>query len=188
MKIGDKVKAFVQVGLMKEPRWLRGTLVSEGVVEVNGNHLSLERDKIMRWQPLEYENGECQAIKDYADSTWDQLKELVNDAVAHFLPGEKVEVDEKEKTITVHEVSISPGLHEIKTIAAFREMPTWNVSYWKYIPSTRWEPPDADEVDCGHGGPFQAARILVDTILKFSADAYWDSLADEEAARLYEGG
>lgn len=183
MKIGDKVKALVQVGLMKKPEWLRATLVGEGVVEVNGNTLCLESGKIMGWEPLKYDdNGNCQVIDDFVASTWEELKSLVTDASAHFLPGEEVKIDEHEKIITVADVSVQPNYAEIKTISAFREVPVWSVSYWNYIPSTRWDPPDADEVSCGHGGPFQAARILIDTVLKFRADGYWDHLSDEKAA------
>lgn len=185
MKTGDKVKAFVQIGLMKEPKWLRGTLVEEGVVEVNGNRLVLDRSKYLLWEPLEYKDGKCRVLDDFAESTWNELKVLVNDAAAHFLPGEEVKFDEDEKVITVGDVSVSPGTEELKTIVSFREIPVWRVTYWKYIAATRWEPPDADEVDCGYGNAFNAARILIETILKFKRDAYWENLADEEMAKLW---
>lgn len=186
MKTGDKIKAFVQIGLMKKPDWLRGTLVGEGVVEVNGNRLTLDSDKIRLWQPLDHDSDGCPAVRDFADRTWEDLKRYVTEGASHFLPGEKVTIDEKEKTITVNDVTVYPDYTEVKTIVSFREMPCWTVSYWEDSRPSYMQPPDVDEVICGNSmNTLGAARILIDNILKNRADSYWDAVSEDEMARSF---
>jgi hypothetical protein len=184
MKRGDKIKAFVQIGLMRKPRWVVGHYVggkeSKHEVFVSGQSLFLDWNQVKLWQPAEYKDGYCETLERFADENWASLKTVVTDAVNHFFPGESVEIDENERTISVMGVSVAAGVTEIETIASFREIPCWIVSYYQTIPATYWEPPDVDEVVCGSSpNTISAARILVDGIWKFKADGYWDFQHDQ---------
>lgn len=186
MKIGDKVKAFVQIGLMRNPKWIKATLVEENTVEVHGNLLTLERGKIKGWSPLPHDDEGCPKVREFAQTQWEELKESVLKAALHFLPDDSVKFDEEEKTVEIAGVSLHPDLTEIETIAEFKEIPCWVASYWVTTYS-RSEPPDADEVICGHAGsPDNAARLLIDTVLKERANAYWDSVSDAKYAQYLE--
>jgi hypothetical protein len=187
MKIGDKVKALVQIGLMKEPKWLRGTLVEENTVEmIHGSRLVLEYGKIKLWKPLPHDETGCPKVKEFAQTQWEELKQTVTEAAKHFLPNEEVKFDEEEKTVEIAGVTLHPDLTEIETIAEFKEIPCWVASYWVTTYSHS-EPPDADEVICGHAGsPDNAARLLIDSVLKNRADDYWQGVADTRYAQCLE--
>lgn len=187
MKIGDKVKAFVQIGLMRNPKWIKATLVEENTVEVHGNRLHLDRGKIKGWSPLPHDDEGCPKVREFAQTQWEELKATVTEAAKHFLPNEEVKFDEEEKTVEIAGVSLHPDLTEIETIAEFKEIPCWVASYWVTTYSHS-EPPDADEVICGHAGsPDNAARLLIDSVLKERANAYWESVSDAKYAQYLEG-
>jgi hypothetical protein len=184
MKTGDKIKAFVQIGLMRKPRWVVGQYVAqEGdnhKVFVASQDLTLAWNKVKLYQPVEYKDGFCVALDDFVENNWEELKSVITDSVGHFFPGEPVSIDENEHMITVMGISVASGVTEVETIASFREIPSWIVSYYESIPATYWDPPDADEVVCGNSpGVVQAARILIDGIWKFKADGYWESQYDQ---------
>lgn len=186
MKIGDKVKAFVQIGLMRKPEWLQATLVEENTVEIHGNRLHLERGKIKGWRPLPYDGTSFPDLRDFAESNWQELKETVLAAASHFLPDEEVKFDEEEKTVEIAGVTLEARCTEIETIAEFKEIPCWTAFYWVTTYS-RNEPPDADEVICGHARlSDHAARLLVDSVLKERADNYWQGVADTKYAQSLE--
>lgn len=179
MKPGDKVKALVQIGLMRKPRWLEATLVERNTVEIHGNRLHLEPGKIKGWKPLE---NFQESIDEFAGKNWAELKEIVSAAAKHFLPGDEVKFDEIEKGIEIDGVSVLPSVTEVGTIAEFREIPCWSVAYYVTTYS-RNEPPDSDEVVCGNATTADhAARILIDTVLKNRADAYWENLWESRYA------
>ncbi len=184
MKSGVKIKAFVKIGLMKKPRWIVGEYVGQRdnnhEVKVAGQNLVLAWNEVKLWEPAEYKDGFCTTLEEFSENNWERLKTVVNDAVGHFFPGESVEVDENERTITVAGVSVAAGVTETETIASFRELPCYIVSYYQHIPATYWEPPDAEEVVCGSSpNPISVARILVDSIWKFKADGYWENMFNE---------
>lgn len=186
MKIGDKVKVFTQVGLMKKPEWLRGTLVEDGVAEVHGNRIATEYGKVKLWKPIPHDDTGCPKVREFALNQWEELKQVVTNAVRHFLPEKEVKFDDQEKTVEVEGVTLYPDHKEMETIAEFREIPCWTASYWVTTYS-RTEPPDADEVVCGHAfNATQAARILIDSVLKNRADDYWQGVADEQYSRCLE--
>lgn len=183
MKPGDQVKALVQIGLMREPKWLEGTLLEDGLVEVNGNRLRLEPGKIKRWRPLE---DHQERIDEFAQTQWEELKESVKAAARHFLPNDEIKFDEMERIAEIDNVSILPSLAEITTIAEIREAPCWTAAYYVTTYS-HTEPPDCDEVICGNAfSPDQAARLLVDTVFRNRADAYWESVSDAKYAQSLE--
>jgi hypothetical protein len=188
MKPGDKIKAFVQVGLMKKPRWIRGVLLEGGLVEVSGNRVCVEQGKVKLWQPLEFVDGRCPKLDAFCEETWEDLKKVVTESVERYFPGENLRIDENEKIIYVNEdLTVGPGVKEAETIAAFREIPVWTVSYFKGIAATRWEPEDVEEVNCGDSSTtIGAARILLDNLWKFHTEGYWESL--EESRYCGNGG
>lgn len=187
MKPGDKVKALVQIGLMREPRWLQATLVEGNTVDIHGNRLLLERGKIKGWRPLQHDETGCPKVKEFARENWDEVKRLVNQATEHFLPNDTVVFDEENNTIEIDGFTLQPSFTEMETIAEFKEIPCWVASYWVTTYSHS-EPPDADEVICGHAGsPDNAARLLIDTVLKERANAYWESVSDAKYAQYLEG-
>ena len=184
MKSGDKIKAFVKVGLMKEPRWLKGDHAGfddQGfhLVKINEKYLSLEARHVKLWQPIE-----PGVLEGFAATYWEELKEVTIQSVAKFFPDEPVRFDDNEKIIYVgknDDLSIQPGIVEQASIARLREVPVWSVSYFVTIPSTQWQPEDADEVECGHNSSsVHAAKILVDQLWKFKTEGYWQSMQEKE--------
>jgi hypothetical protein len=190
MKTGDKIKAFVQVGLMRKPRWILGTLVEENVVQVSGNKVCLERGKIKLWQPLEYVDGRWPKFDSFREENWKDLKKIVTESVERYFPGEHIRIDDEEKIIYVNEdLSVGPGVKEMETIAAFREIPVWTVTHFRGIAATRWEPADVEEVNCGDSSTtIGAARILVDNLWKFHTEGYWESLEESRYCGMEDNG
>jgi hypothetical protein len=131
MKNGDQIKAFVKVGLMREERWIKGTIIScncdiglqelkdlgfyprvkqqdEYLVEVAGNRLILTPDKIRLWEPLKFvqkENNDyfCDKIENFISKQWGDLKQKCLAAVGKFFPEVKLKINEEEKTISVED-------------------------------------------------------------------------------------
>lgn len=178
-----KIKAFVQVGLMKKPEWIKGKLLertdTHSVVSVAGNTLTLENRDVKEFKELAYVDGVCQQIEDFKNNNWEEMKQVVKDALAKFFPKETVREDEVEKILYIgsDDLTIGVGTVERKTIVSFIEEPCWTVSYWKthYSYST---PPDAEEVNCGDSTTsIGIARILVDAIWRFESDQYFETIS-----------
>ena len=199
MKTGDKIKAFVQVGLMKKPKWIKGECVEAigewtGVeihrVNVSGNTLALGPGLVKSWVPLtftkkdndDYFNEECDS---FVTENWEYLKSDCISAVQKFFPEVAVKVNEDEKTLSVEDsygpyITISVGIIERESIARFFEVPAWSVVYWKSIAATRWEPEDVEEVNCGDSqNTLGAAKILVDMLWRFKTEGYWEDLQSQ---------
>ena len=184
MKTGDKIKAFVQVGLMKEPRWLQGTLLEGGEVSVYGIKLHLETGKVKLWQPLV--DGKLDSFR---EDGWEDLKRVVADAVGKFFPHDQIRFDDEAPAIYVNHLVVAVGVKEMETIASFREIPVWTVSYFKGIAATRWEPDDVEEVDCGDSSTtIGAARIIVDNLWEYHTEGYWESLNESRFCELEDYG
>jgi hypothetical protein len=172
------VKALVQIGLMKKPRWIHGKLVSrdqtQSVVDIHGENHTLENHVVKMWRKIN-----LTAIENFAVKNWADLRQVVRSAAENFLPNvDKLVFDEENKIITYQDVSIGPTSVERESIAAFIEVPAWSVSYYKHIPATFHEPEDVDEVSCGSSeNNVGAARLFIDTILRLEADCYWESVS-----------
>lgn len=180
MKKGDKIKAFLKIGLMRDPDWIEGTYKGRNTlcheVEIHGNIHQV--DKVKLWVPAVYKNGNCPDLDKFVRENWEELKKLVTDSVNHFFPEEKVEVDEGEHIITVGGIEIAGELQEVDSIARISELPCWGVSTLKHIPATRWEPDDYGEVIIGQeSSNMGAAKVLIDAIWELTkSDPYWESL------------
>lgn len=181
MKSGDEVKVFVQIGLMREPKWLIGEISrfhpfadsKNIIVNVSGNRLCLTREKVRLWEPTTQKE-----IDQFSESGWERLKDAVEKGMKEFFPDEKVSYDDAEKSISVGEhLYISAGSAEIKTIVSFREVPVWVVTEYVGVPATRWEPEDVSENERGSSAnPVSAAKIFVDSLWNAKAEGFWESL------------
>jgi hypothetical protein len=129
MKNGDQIKVFVQVGLMKKPRWLKGTLIAsnrnlelqelknlgfkarvkhedEYLVEVCGNRLYLKPQDVREWRPLEFSPSpefKCERMEQFTAAQWGDLKAKCRDSVAKFFPEVILTINEEEKTISAED-------------------------------------------------------------------------------------
>lgn len=130
MKNGDQIKAFVQIGLMKKPEWVKGTLVAcnrdlglqelkdlgfkarvkhedEYLVEIHGKNHYLEPSKVRLWEPLKFvqinHEYHCEKVDDFINSNWEGLKARCQDAVNKFFPDVKLNINEEEKVISVED-------------------------------------------------------------------------------------
>jgi hypothetical protein len=202
MKLDDEVKVFVQVGLMKKPRWIKGKYIKKldiesHLVKVANQEVVVGYGKIKSWVPLESKvvddsEWRCEELDRFAKENWESLKEDCQNALAKFFPDCYFSSNEEEKTLYVYgeglpEINISPGIEEVESIARFFEVPAWSVTYFVEIPATYHEPPDADEIHCGHArNSTFAIKILIDTIWKLKTDDYWESLHWERLASEYD--
>lgn len=179
-----KIKAFVQIGLMRQPKWLKGTLVKReeknSTVSVSGQTLTVENHNVKEFRELSYKDGLCEQLENFKNQNWEELKTVVTDAVAKFFPDQILRSDEDEKILYVgpdDDLSIGVGTVERKTIASFIEEPCWTVTLYKMIYSYS-EPPDAEEINCGDSTTtIGIARILVDTLWRFKTDEYFETLS-----------
>ena len=187
MKTGDKIKSFVQVGLMKKPKWITGEFVShvdENHVRVNvsGNEVVVTNNNVKLYEPLVYVNGVCKEVEEFVNNNWDDLKRVVTNSVNHFFPDTNLKFDDNEKIIYVDDdyLSIGSNVTEVVSIAKIKEFPCWTVTLYSTIAATRWEPPDVDEINCGDSRTnIGVAKILIDTLWKENSAGYWENLMEQ---------
>jgi hypothetical protein len=178
------IKAFVQIGLMKQPKWLKGTLIKRddqnSTVSVSGQTLVVENTNVKEFRELSYANGVCEEIENFKNQNWEELKTVVTDALAKFFPNQEIRADEEEKILYIgpdDDLTIGPSMVERKTIVSFIEQPCWTVTFYKMVYSYS-EPPDADEVNCGDSTTsIGIARILVDTLWRFKTEEYFETIS-----------
>lgn len=65
MKPGDSVKAFVQVGLMRKPKWLKGVLVGRNTVRIHDNTISLNPGAFDKMGTCRCRRGELRPQRHY---------------------------------------------------------------------------------------------------------------------------
>lgn len=177
------IKALVQVGLMRKPNWLTGTLIERGpeksTVLVSGNTVVVENYNVKEWKPLKFVDGVCKEIQDFQNSTWDEVKQVVKNALDNFFPDEVVRFDEDEKIIyigTNDDLSIGSGVTERTSIVRISELPCWSLSFFKTFYS-HMQPPDVDEINCGDSTTaIGIARILIETLSRFRIEEYFENV------------
>lgn len=178
MKANDEIRVFAKLGLMKEPRWLKGKMLEEHfpedgyLVEVNGNKIWAEKDKVKRYEKLS-END----VIDFENKTWESLKKLIIEAMNKFFPNIDYKINEEEKIISANcdAVTIGCDKDEVESIVAFRERACWSVLIWKTIPATRFEPQDVDSILFGNGyNVFTGASIFMDGVWKSISDYHFE--------------
>lgn len=189
LEIGDKVKVFTQVGLMKESKWLSGTYLDEvpegsAMVLVSGNKIISDIRKVKKHTKLERnKDGSCLKLDRFVEQYWDQLKSLVSTGVASLLGPNppKIEIDEEDHIISIENgwISISPGTIEKETFLEFIETPTWVTSVSCSTNGSYWEPPDVDVCDIGYNeNVVNAAQNFVETIWKERTRSFWESAGE----------
>lgn len=177
-------KAFVQLGLWKNPRWtccvvLENYQDDTSLIEVCGNKIIVDNNKIKKHERIEYnfEKREFTELTNFMNNNWEELKLSIIDAMNKFFPDEEIKVDEDEKIIYAldNSLSISGGIFEIETISSFKEVAEWSIVGYKPLPSTRWEPEDVQEIDLGHSrNTIKATKIFIDNIFQIKCEGYWD--------------
>lgn len=184
--IGESVKVFTEVGLMKKPRWLVGRFLDEipekkAMVEVSGNKVISDLNRVKKYIKIHYnEDGTCPVLDEFVNKHWDQLKSVVSTSVAQLLgpKAPKLNIDEQEKIISVDSgwISLSPGVIERESFTEFAEHPTWIVSVSVSTSGSRWDPPDVDICDIGNqANVVNAAQLFVNTIWNETNRGYWES-------------
>jgi hypothetical protein len=185
MNIGQRIKAFVTLGLNKTPRWIDGTFLDEvpegsAMIEVRGNKLIVESRKVKKYTKLSRNpDGSSPEEDEFVEKHWESLKSVVLLGVAQLLQSKYVvEVNEEEKIISVENgwISIAPGIVDRESIVEFAEHPTWTVSMAVQWGGGYWDPPDVDLVEVGHSpNVVNVAELFVNTIWKESNRGFWES-------------
>jgi hypothetical protein len=187
LNIGDKIKVFTQVGLMKEPRWVCGVFLDhvpddKAMVEVAGNKILSDIRKVKKHVRLAYVNGVCPELEKFATEHWPKLKAITVKAYERVIgrdPSELI-IDDNEKTIhdKTENIFIGPAVVERETFLEFRENPCWGVGMIVCDHGTRWEPPSADEIEVGNNMNWaNAANLFIDTLWKETHRDFWDDEA-----------
>lgn len=184
-EIGEKVKVYAEVGLMKKPKWIVGTYLDElpmngAMVEVHGNKIISDIYRVKRYKRLEFKNGSCPEVDKFVATYWDTLKNIISAGFTHLLgpKAPKIEIDEEEKIISVQDgwISISPGIVERESIIEFSEHPTWSVSIAFSSHGTWDSPPDVDVSEIGEcSNVVGAAELFVNTVWKENNRGFWES-------------
>lgn len=189
LQIGDRVKVFTQVGLMKTGRWLTGKYLDDvpdgsSMVEVSGNKVMCDRHKVRKYVRLERDQY-GQILSTFWDKTWEELKRAVtlgfnNPTVLHHAYA--LDIDEDEKMISIENgwISVSPSTVEKESIISFIEAPCWAISIATTGCQTYWEPADVDVNEVAYSeNPINAAQLFVKTVWEESNRPFWDSMSPE---------
>ena len=185
IQIGDRVKVFTQVGLMKEPKWVRGIFLDhvpedKAMVEVSGNKILSETRNIKRHVRLPYVDGACKGLEEFASNNWSNLKDLTIKAYKEIMGRDPAElkIDDDEKIIydSTESISIGPAIIERESFSEFREVPCWEVGMVVSDGGSYWEPPSVDEIQVGNQENFvNAANLFIDTLWKETHRSFWDN-------------
>ena len=163
----------------------------EYLVEIHGNRLYLKPTDVREWRPLKFGPSpefKCEKMDEFISNNWEDLKKKCQDAVLKFFPEVTLKFDDKENTIGVEDgygpyLTVAPAVLEKQSIAAFFEVPAWEVVHWVSTAGTRWEPPGVDEVNCGFAETtIHAAELLVNKLWQYHTEDYWQGLRDSELA------
>lgn len=196
MKKNDAIKAFVQIGLMKKPRWLEGKYIMQlentHLVSVKNQEIAVEHGKVKKWEPLKAgvvgSDWKCEELDLFANKNWESLKNYCTNALEKFFPECSLSFNEEEKSISLQgdylpEIHICPGIEEVESIARFFETPAWSIMYFATVPATYHEPEDVDEIHCGNArSSVHAAKILIDTVWKLKTEDYWEAIRWDDLA------
>lgn len=193
MKNGDVVKAFVQIGCMKKPRWIVGKVVDtnfpdDGVlVSIHDNLHWVDRNKVKLYKRMAYDskNYLWQDVVNFSNKNWESLKTQIFKARSTFFPNIDIEVDEQEKIIYAMSKTISIGaeVHEVESLDCFEEVAAWGVEIWRVIPATRHEPEDMDSTHYEvNMNTMRAAKAFINAIWQVMQDTYWDNEVYEDYA------
>lgn len=193
MKNGDCIKAFVQIGCMKKPRWIVGKVMDtnfpeDGVlVEIYNNFHWVDRNKVKLYKRMAYDskNYLWQDVVNFSNKNWESLKKNIYKAKSQFFPNIDIEVDEKDHIIYAMSKTVSIGaeVHEVESLDCFEEVAAWGVQIWSEIPATQWEPPDVDSTHYEVSMNTQrAAKAFINAIWQVMQNNYWDNESYDDYA------
>ena len=184
LPVGSIVKGFAKLGLQKKENWARGTYLGNNKVEFwTGAVLILEDRNIKEYRRIE-SNSTVQS--DFINSSWEALKDNVQQAVSAFFPDVCVQFDEDEHIIYALDncLSICPAIVEKNTFCSIIEIPTWQVCEEVYYSSTQWEPSGSDLCEVADSpNPISAAKLFVDRIWSYKTDGFWQNKYDDAYAK-----
>mgnify|MGYP006269303223 CR=1 FL=1 len=187
-------KCFVQLGKAKNPEWINCKLLEKlpdhtFLVECHGQKLVVERVKEYKKIKYNFEKQEFSEVEEFVNRNWEEMKNVLSDAVSKFFPNEKLVIDEKEKIIYAMDNSVSIGgsVFEVESIARFQDVSQWNIVRYKPIYATRYEPEDVDEINVGHSvNNIFAAKIFIDEMWRLNCEGYWENKSYEIFADEFE--
>mgnify|MGYP006266893325 CR=1 FL=1 len=181
LEIGDEVRVFTQVGLMKAPKWLRGTFLDEvpndqAMVEVSNNKLIADIRRVKKYRKVG-------SIDEFVSKYWKDLKSIISISIPKLLgPNHpQIEINDEDNIISVYNgaISIAPELIDRETFLEFLNTPSWVVSIAVPTGGGAWEPPDVDICAVGdRPHVVNAAELFVETIWKESNKSFWESAAE----------
>jgi len=180
IQIGERVKVFTQVGLMKESKWLVGEYLDDVpedrcMIQVSGNRIISNRNKVKKFTKATQEDTDK-----FVKAQWPALKSMVSLGVEKLLGPNppKLEIDEVEYSISVENgwISIAPSIEERESIIGFIECPCWSVAIAVSTGGGYWDPPDVDICDVGScTNTVSAAQFFIETIWKETNRPFWES-------------
>lgn len=183
--MNNKHKAFIQIGSLKEPKWINVKIIEKYenntcLVEASGQKVVVNSSNVKKYEKVEYDfkKGKFTKVEEFIENNWENLKSCISDAIREFFPNEEIEIDEKEKIIYAREkaLSIDCGIFEKETISSFIELPEWQIVSYKPVGATRWSPEDIEENVVGHSiNNISAAKIFVDSIWSVRCSSFWDN-------------
>lgn len=177
------IKVFTKVGLMKNEKWIKGTIVEEYdnifVIETHGNKISVDKHLVKPVIKLQKdETGKYPDIENFINQNWDVLKNNILEAKNLFFPNVFVSFNEEEKVVECEEYSLylSAVVNEVETLGSFKETPAWELTSFESIPATRQEPEDVyEKVLSVNMNSISAAKSFVDHIWQIKSQAYWEN-------------
>lgn len=119
------------------------------------------------------------------------LVALLQKGMDQFHPKEKIELlvenqDSEDVSVVAHPTGFSIDLIEIEQKAIGRTMivPAWQLTGWRHVPSTRWEPEDYEDVPVSeHCNYRHAVAALIKAISNDDVDRWmcdeWQSEEEE---------
>lgn len=181
-KSGEKVKAFVQLGVQTQKQWTVVEYVEPASDETHCVRFHeqirfVSNDEIRHFRPIDPD-----AVENFSKTRIAGLYKLLRDAIERVGIKElcgKVSLNEDEGVIYLMDdaFSIQAGVKESNSILGIIEQPCWKITTFRDIPAKRWEP--ADVVECDVGDAFsdnETVEIALVAILRTQISYYMESL------------
>ena len=177
------VKVFTKVGLMKNEKWIKGTILEEYdsifVIETHGNKISVDKHLVKPVIKLQKdEAGNYPDLENFTNQNWDVLKNNILEAKNLFFPDVVISFNENEKIVECEEngLYLSVVANEVETLGSFKETPAWELTSFESIPATRHEPEDiCEKVLSVNINSVSAAKSFVDHIWQIKSQNYWEN-------------
>ena len=143
---------------------------------------------LKRFIPLPVnDQGICPALQE-AVKKLPEIQEQLNQALKALLPDEQpAKMIDNEIFLYHKSVSLTPVISEVAAINGIHEIVAYAVTAWKHHPGSWEEPPDVSDTEIGtYQSQSQAIQKAIETVFKLKQDDYWEQLAYQELANLYQ--